>query len=75
LVQLLKLQQIADRKDLCSLENDSSLADCDMSIYATKIYEGMMSDLYKIAYAQVLNLNSIENFEAEQMEKVEKFMS
>jgi len=75
LVQLLKLQQISDRKDLCSLENDSSLADCDMSIYATKIYEGMMSDLYKIAYAQVLNLNSIENFEAEQMEKVEKFMS
>jgi hypothetical protein len=44
-----------------------------MSIYATKIYEAIMTDLFKIKYAQVLDVNTVENFEI--TEKVKDFMS
>ena len=74
LAKLLKLQQIAGNgKNLCSLDDDITLNDCDMSIYATKIYEAIMTDLYKIKYAQVLNVDAFENFKVE--EKVKDFMT
>ena len=74
LVKLLKLQQFSESwKDFCSLDDYSSLDDCDMSIYATKIYEAIMTDLFKIKYAQVLDVNTVENFEI--TEKVKDFMS
>ncbi|MBR7036835.1 hypothetical protein IKI14_03030 [bacterium] len=73
MAKLLKLQQIAGNgKNLCSLDDDITLNDCDMSIYATKIYEAIMTDLYKIKYAQVLNVDTSEDFKVE--EKVENFM-
>ena len=75
-VDLLKLKQMSKWKDLCSLEQDTDwLADCDMAIYATKIFEGIMRDLFKIKYAQVLDVNTSENFESEKNKKVEDFMS
>lgn len=75
IVNTLKLQQISDWKDLCSIEAQHSINDCDMSIYATKIYASIMSDLFKIMYAQVLNIDDSENFESIQKTKIENFMS
>ncbi len=72
IVKLLKLQQKSDWKDLCSLDGGNSLKDCDIGIYVTKIFEWLMSDLFKIKYAQVLHVDSNENFEAKK--KVEEFM-
>lgn len=77
LVKILKLQQMSDRKNLCSLDekDNESLSECDMSIYATKIYSAIMSDLYKIKYAQVLNVNTIQNFSSDWQRKIEDFMT
>jgi nicotinic acid phosphoribosyltransferase len=57
------------------LDDDSTLADCDMAVYATKIYDGIMTDLYKIKYAQVLDVNTVVNFDAIWYKKVLNFMS
>ena len=70
LVELLDLHQMANWKDNCSLDDDSTLADCDMAVYATKIYDGIMTDLYKIKYAQVLDVNTVVNFDAIWYKKV-----
>ena len=77
LVKILKLQQKSEWKDLCSLDvkDNESLDDCDMAIYATKIFDAIMSDLFKIKYAQVLNVDTNKNFESVKMKKVENFMS
>lgn len=75
LVELLDLHQMANWKDNCSLDDDSTLADCDMAVYATKIYDGIMTDLYKIKYAQVLDVNTVVNFDAIWYKKVLNFMS
>ena len=68
---------MSDRKNLCSLDekDNESLSECDMSIYATKIYSAIMSDLYKIKYAQVLNVNTIQNFSSDWQRKIEDFMT
>lgn len=79
LTKLLKLQQLSENwKDFClpvsdTKAGDYTLNDCDMAIYATKIYEAIMSDLYKIKYAQVLDVDTIENFDIK--EKVKDFMT
>ena len=75
LVKLLKLQQKSSNWNLCSLDYDYWIQDCDMSIYATKIYEWIMSDLFKIKYAQVLNVDNAKDFAGKKQEKVEYFMS
>lgn len=72
IVKLLKLQQKSDWEDLCSLDGGNSLNKCDIGIYVTKIFEWLMSDLFKIKYAQVLHVDSSENFDAKK--KVEEFM-
>ena len=75
IVDLLKLKQMSSEwKDLCSLDQDSWLVDCEMSINSTKIFEGIMSYLFKIKYAQVLNVNTSEDFESDKNKKVEDFM-
>ena len=74
IVDLLKLKQMSNWKDLCSLDQDDWLTDCDMAIYATKIFAWIMSDLFKIKYAQVLDVNTSENFESDKNKKVEDFM-
>jgi hypothetical protein len=33
-----------------------------MSIYATEIFSSIMSDMFKIKYAQALSVDSSENF-------------
>jgi hypothetical protein len=43
-----------------------------MAIYATKIYYAIMSDVFKIKYAQVLNVDVYENFVAD--DKVKDFL-
>ena len=82
LVETLKLKQKSWWKDLCDLNKDSdtsdsdwdyTIQDCDMSIYATEIYSAIMSDIFKIKYAQVLNVDTTEDFNSE--DKVVQFMS
>ena len=46
-----------------------------MAIYATKIYSAIMSDLYKIKYAQVLNVNTVQDFPSLWQRKIENFMT
>lgn len=59
----LKLQQRDQNgKDKCSLEKQNQLNECDMSIYATEIYSAIMSDIFKIKYAQVFSVDSAEKF-------------
>ena len=64
-VKILNLKQHDWKKDLCSLSDESALQNCDLSIYATKIFDGIMSDLFKIEYAQVLDVNTTEKFNVE----------
>ena len=70
--KILNLRQISDRKDLCSLNDDPNLSNCDLSIYATKIFDGIMSDLFKIKFAQVLHLDTTEKFDVKG--NIEDFM-
>jgi hypothetical protein len=58
---------------LCNLIDEPDINDCDMSIYASEIYSAIMSDIFKIKYAQVLHVNTAEDFNPE--EKVLEFMS
>ena len=73
LVDVLKLHQWSAWKDLCSLSDSETLADCDMSVYATKIFDAIMSDIFKIKYAQVLQVNTVENYDKNTPERVEDF--
>ena len=77
IVKILKLQQISKWKNLCSLDekDKESLSECDMSIYAAKIYSAIMSDLYKIKYAQVLNVDTTQDFPSIRQRKIEDFMT
>lgn len=70
--KLLRLQQKSKWKDMCSLKDNNILNGCDLSIYVTKIFEWIMSDLFKIKYAQVLQVDMAENFDSKK--KVEEFM-
>ena len=72
-VRILSLKQMSDWKDLCSLASESALWNCDLSIYATKIFDWIMSDLFKVKYAQVLNVDSVEKFNVKN--SVKSFMS
>jgi hypothetical protein len=58
---------------LCNLIDEPDINDCDMSIYASEIYSAIMSDIFKIKYAQVLNVDTTEDFNSE--DKVVQFMS
>ena len=49
------------------------IEDCDLSVYATEIFSAVMSEIFKIKYAQVLHVDDSENFDSQ--EKVEAFMS
>ena len=69
----LKLHQRSDWKDLCSLPDFQTLSDCDMSIYATEIFTAIMSDVFKIKYAQVLQVNTVKDYDANAEERVEDF--
>jgi hypothetical protein len=57
------------------LDDDYGINDCDMAVYATKIYSAIMTDLFKIKYAQVLDVDTTKNFDSEWKHKVEDFMS
>lgn len=71
--KILNLQQMSKWKDLCSLKDSKNLNGCDLSIYVTKIFEWIMSDLFKIKYAQVLHVNTAKDFN--EKDNVEAFMS
>jgi len=75
IAELLKLNQKSDWKDSCSLNQDYWLSNCDMSIYVSKIYAWIMSDLFKIKYAQIFHVNKSENFEAEKEKKALDFIN
>ena len=60
---MLKLQQRSGKIDLCSIVDSNGIPDCEMSIYATEIFDAIMSDLFKIKYAQVLHVDSVNKFE------------
>ena len=73
LVDTIKLKQRSRWKDLCSLVENQDLSDCDMSIYATEIFSTIMKDIFKIKYAQVLHVNTVQNFDVQN--NVMDFMS
>lgn len=73
LVDLLKLHQRSWGKDLCSVSDFETLSDCDMSIYATEIFTALMSDIFKIKYAQVLQINTVDNYDAKAPERAQDF--
>ena len=72
-VDVLKLHQRSWWKDLCSLSDFDTLSDCDMSIYATEIFTAIMSDIFKIKYAQVLQVNTVKNYDARTPDRVQDF--
>ena len=61
-----------DKTDMCSLDVDSQITDCDIAVYAAKIYAGVMSDIFKVKYAQALHVDGVRNYE--KRKKVEEFM-
>ena len=73
IVDILRLQQKSNWKDLCSLSDFDTLSDCDMSIYATEIFTAIMSDFFKIKHAQVLQVNTVEGYSEKRKEMVEDF--
>ena len=75
LVTILKLKQKSGWKDLCSLSDNPGLPECDMSIYATEIFSAIMTDIFKIKYAQVMHVDSAEDFASKSKDKVVEFMS
>jgi len=68
----LDLPQKFEKKDQCSLVEGITLDDCDMAIYATQIYDAIMTDVYKIKFTQVLHVDSVDRPEKR---CVEDFMS
>ena len=74
-VDRLKLHQKSWKKDLCSIVDEPSLNNCDLSIYSTEIFGTIMSDLFKIKYAQVLHLNSVNGVGSSDKKVVESFLS
>lgn len=72
IAKALKLRQKVEWRDNCSIADNPYINNCDMSIYATEIYSNIMSDIFKIKYAQVLNLNDSKNVKYD--ENVESFM-
>ena len=75
IVKILKLQQLVDWNDNCSLGSESALNKCDMSLYATEIFSSIMSEIFKIWYAQIFNVNTVKEFETKQSERVVSFLS
>ncbi len=63
IAKILKLQQRNEEwVDKCSWDEKNQLNECDMSIYATEIFSAIMSDMFKIKYAQVFSVDSSKNF-------------
>ena len=73
--KILKLQQVSNNKDNCSLEDDASLNNCDMSLYATEIFSSIMSEIFKIWYAQIFNVNTVQDYEINQTKIIVSFLS
>ena len=72
--KVLKLQQRSGKKDLCSIVDNKWIPDCEMSIYATEIFSAIMSDVFKIKYAQVFHVDSVEKFEDKET-RIMEFLS
>ena len=70
----LKLQQKEDWKDQCDV-NTGNLDDCDMSIYAAEIFSAIMSDVFKIKYAQIFHVDSVETFQKDKKKRMVDFLS
>lgn len=76
IVKILKLEQLTENGDNCHLSDDTkSLNNCDMSLYATEIFSSIMSEIFKIWYAQIFNVNTVKDFDSKKTEKVISFMS
>jgi len=70
--KILKLQQMINWKDQCS--PNGSLNECDMSMYATEIFSAIMSDVFKIKYAQIFHIDSVETFQ-DKNKRINAFLS
>ena len=75
IVARLRLQQMSNNKDSCSLVDDPSLNNCDLSIYVTEIFNAIMSDIFKIKYSQVLHLDSVSSFSSAGRARIQSFLS
>ena len=56
IVKALRLQQKDKWKDSCDLKADPTLSDCDISTYSSEIFSALMSDIFKIKYAEVFQV-------------------
>ena len=73
--KILKLQQKSKGEDKCSLSvKNNNLDECDMSIYATEIFSAIMSDIFKIKYAQAFSVESSDDF-SDVEERITSFFS
>ncbi len=80
LIDIIWLQQMADWKNRCDLNivdnkwnKNLALPDCDLSIFASKIYTAIMSDLFKIKYAQIFHVNTVEGFDENEEKRILDF--
>ncbi|MDR0860486.1 MAG: hypothetical protein LBO09_05990 [Candidatus Peribacteria bacterium] len=62
----LNLQQFKSNKDLCASGSGNSQNECDFSRYSSKVYQTLMSDLFKIKRAEVLQVPSNEVFKSKE---------
>ena len=75
IVDHIRLSQIGSNgENLCTINNWSLSDDCDMSVYATDIFSTVMSDIFKIKYAQVFQVNSVKSLE-DKDKRVQSFLS
>lgn len=65
---------MSDWEDKCSKDHPT-LNDCDMSLYATEIFSALMSEIFKVKYAQVFHVNSVEILQKDKKERVLEFLS
>ena len=73
---LLKLQQISnDDENYCDFNDKYSMNRCDMSLYATEIFSSIMSEIFKIWYAQIFHLNTVQDYDNKEAERVVNFFS
>lgn len=54
----LRLPQKDGWKDSCSIVDNQNLNSCDLELYSSEIFSAIMSDIFKIKYAEVFQVNN-----------------
>jgi hypothetical protein len=62
----LNLQQFKGNQDVCSPSTGNAQNQCDLARYTSKIYLALMSDIFKIKQAEILQVSSLESFKSKE---------